>query len=95
MSFKLDQDDANVFFYRLLDPLYPFELDCKTNLDPTIKIKWFKDDKEIVKDEIEGIEVTQQKLVVLRPDLKAHQGYYHCEAENKKGLAKSEVIRFR
>ena len=33
-----------------------------------------------------------KQLFISDPDMKKIQGYYHCEAQNSLGLAKSEVI---
>ena len=94
-SFKVDKNDPNVFFYRILDPSNPFELECKIKGQGLFKVKWFKDDQQIQDDQIEGIQVNDRKLNVFAPDIENHRGFYHCEASNDKGTAKSEVIRFR
>jgi len=59
---------------------------------PEPVIQWYKNGI-IVDNSIEGIDVSEKNVIrFLDPGMNKTQGYYHCEAQNSKGLAKSEVI---
>lgn len=59
---------------------------------PEPVVQWYKNDV-LLDDSIEGIDVSEKYEIEFHdPNMNTHQGYYYCEAQNSKGLAKSEVI---
>jgi len=59
---------------------------------PKPAIQWYKNGN-ILDISMEGFDISETNVIrFLDPDMKKNQGYYHCEAQNSLGLAKSEAI---
>lgn len=66
-----------------------FVLNCLAKADPPPTYQWFRGDHKMVQGN--GVEVEGGKLLFSNPGLH-HEGYYHCLASNKFGVAKSTVV---
>ena len=75
-------------------PVNEITLDCSANADPAPHYTWFKNNQKLATDSA-GIKFLHQdnssRLVIDSPGPE-HEGYYHCEAENDLGKAKSVVV---
>lgn len=69
-------------------------LDCTAKGSPEPEIEWFKDDSTLTNG-VEGLKIKglrNQTLEFEKASAETHVGYYHCQASNRLGVAKSEVI---
>ena len=75
-------------------------LECDGRGTPNPTYKWFQNDEEIFSD-VEGSGQETKETIVLSSNNKVltfvgletnYKGFYHCEAHNEHGTAKSEVI---
>lgn len=86
-SFNLE----NHFYLLNEGPANQISIECWAEAKPEPEIQWYKDGAFI--NEIDGIKIQDLKrLEIADPKISLHQGYYHCEASNELGRAKSEVI---
>lgn len=71
-------------------PQNSFQLSCRAKADPPASYQWFRGDDKL-ESTSPGVELTGGKLLFSNPSL-SHEGYYHCLASNKFGVAKSTVV---
>ncbi len=87
---KLNQEVQLMF-----GPMYRFVLECSASAEPLPKYSWFKNGKPLTDETYEGIKLLtsdDHSQLEFKTPAPNHEGFYHCEAVNDYGRAKSTVV---
>ena len=71
-------------------PIHRFTLACNADGDPVPSIQWYKNSQPMAANS-SGLTLKADALDFTSPGLE-HEGYYHCEAVNSLGRAKSSLV---
>ena len=75
-------------------PIHRFLLECNADADPLPSYRWFKNGQPLAEDSAGLTLISKEEHSTLQftspgPN---HEGFYHCEAVNSLGRAKSSVV---